>query len=78
MQGKPPTSRFRHVAREITLLPGSLLHQRLALDLGCDPASGHTILMFGGYNTSGDEFGGNDVEVCYQPFSAESVVVPVC
>ena len=57
--------RFRHTANAVTVQRGSPLAQQMAAGLseGQNLHEGHVALVFGGYNTLSEEFGGRDLEV---------------
>lgn len=63
--GTPPKTRFRHTATLVHVERGSLLELKLqaAVPDADELHAGHTILVFGGYNTMNDEFGGSDLLV---------------
>ena len=69
--GQVPAARFRHSAVHVTADPGSSLHRAVSEGLGNLPNSrasflqgqGHLVLLSGGYDTQGREFGGPDLEV---------------
>ena len=69
--GQVPAARFRHSAVHVTARQGSNLHRAVAEGLSSIPDSrasflqerGHLVLLFGGYDTQGREFGGPDLEV---------------
>ena len=70
-QGAVPASRFRHTTCCVTAQQGSRLHAATAAGLAQCPASlrsfragaGHLLLLTGGYDTLGREYGGPDLEV---------------
>ena len=79
--GQVPAARFRHSAVHVTARQGSSLHRSIAEGLSSIPDSrasflqerGHLVLLFGGYDTQGREFGGPDLEVgcsSSRPFKA--------
>lgn len=65
MEGTPPSTRFRHTGCPITAAPKSALWAAVsdALGPGADAAAGQLLLMFGGYNTMGEEFGADSTFV---------------
>ena len=71
--GEAPSSRFRHTAVLVDFPPDSELHDALhaALSsLGVDAtgaAAGSLVLLYGGYNTRGEEFGGPNIQVTPEP-----------
>ena len=67
--------RFRHTAAEVKVQPGSLLAQQMAAGLpqGHRLQDGYVVVVFGGYNTLVEEFGGSDLDVsCARPASSAS------
>ena len=70
-----PPFRFRHSSVLVEPEPGKLLHKRIAAALGYQASTalcgqqqgwesqGHLLLVHGGYNTRGEEFGGSEIEV---------------
>ena len=85
--GEAPTSRFRHTTVFVSVDPDSALAERLGAALPPRFAleDGHVLVIFGGYNTTGKEFGGKDIEVrrlgppahkvvCFQAISRPSLL----
>ncbi len=66
MYGEVPMTRFRHtgvvVAAEPTSRIGTLVNQVLH-PLHLNVKEGSVVLLYGGYNTMGQEFGGDQFEV---------------
>jgi len=66
--GEVPMTRFRHTGVVITAEPtskiGALVNQVLK-PLQREAEDGSVVLLFGGYNTMGQEFGGDQFEVGY-------------
>ena len=64
--GEVPMTRFRHTGVVVNPEPsstiGQLVNQRLHPSQH-DASQGSVILLFGGYNTMGQEFGGDQFEV---------------
>ncbi|KAK9817255.1 hypothetical protein WJX72_011927 [[Myrmecia] bisecta] len=58
--GEVPATRFRHTANRVEIPPGSRIEEQVQAGLGAGRhhADGYTIVLFGGYNTTGQEFGG--------------------
>lgn len=67
IHGKRPRARFRHsccTLRCEQVSAGGRLHAQLLEQLPPGALEGgHLLLIFGGYNAQGEEFGGNRVEV---------------
>lgn len=67
VHGKRPRARFRHsccTLRCDQVSAASRLHEQLLAQLPPGALDGgHLLLVFGGYNAQGEEFGGNRVEV---------------
>ena len=76
MEGTPPSTRFRHTGCPITAGPKSALWTVVseALGPGADAAAGQLLLMFGGYNTMGEEFGADSTFVSTLTTTQETVV----
>ena len=67
MYGEVPVTRFRHTVVVITPEPTSkigILVNEVLHPVQHDAAQGSVVLLFGGYNTMGQEFGGDQFEVC--------------
>lgn len=61
--GNPPATRFRHTCVAIPhVVPGSRLHQQLVA-AGIEPEHGNLLAIYGGWNSLGEEFGGDRLEV---------------
>lgn len=64
--GEVPMTRFRHTGVVVAPEPSSAIEQSVNLLLHPahrDASQGSVILLFGGYNTMGQEFGGDQFEV---------------
>ena len=64
--GEVPMTRFRHTGVVVKPEPSSIIEQLVNQRLHpgqCDASQGSVILLFGGYNTMGQEFGGDQFEV---------------
>jgi len=76
--GVAPETRFRHTAAVAKFPRGSALHAAAGaalagLGVRQPPESGTLILLFGGYNTMGKEFGGPEMQVrCLQEALAQT------
>ena len=71
-EGDAPSTRFRHTTAPINPSPGTPLHDLVSEALGGKQpmSSGQLLLVFGGYNTIGEEFGANSTFVsCCMPAS---------
>ena len=64
-EGDAPSTRFRHTTAPINPSPGTPLHDLVSEALGGKQpmSSGQLLLVFGGYNTIGEEFGANSTFV---------------
>lgn len=64
-EGEAPSTRFRHTMAPISPSLGTPLHDIVseALDPKESISSGQLLLIFGGYNTIGEEFGANSTFV---------------
>ena len=68
-EGEAPSTRFRHTMSPINPSPGTPLCDMVSEALGAKDAiySGQLLLIFGGYNTIGEEFGANSTFVSLGP-----------
>ena len=64
--GEVPMTRFRHTGVTITVEPTSkigVLVNQVLTPIHRKAEEGSVVLLFGGYNTMGQEFGGDQFEV---------------
>ena len=68
-EGEAPSTRFRHTMVPIKPSPGTPLFDIMSEALGSKDLihCGQLLLIFGGYNTIGEEFGANSTFVSPRP-----------
>ena len=71
-EGQPPSTRFRHTMVPINPSLGTPLYELVSEALGTKDSihSGQLLLIFGGYNTIGEEFGANSTFVSPTPHTS--------